>query len=136
VSRPVVADPERGAAVAEFALISVLLVMLLFGVLQVAVLFYVRNIAAASASDGARYAGGADVAGPEGARRASALLRTTLAPSVARDLPCEARQDTDAGSGLPIAVVRCRGRLHSIFLPIGALVRIDVTGRALEEGAP
>ena len=41
-------EREAGAAAVEFVLISVLLVLLLFGVLQVAAFFYARNIVAAS----------------------------------------------------------------------------------------
>ena len=52
---------DRGAAIAEFVMISVLLIFLLFAVLQVAILLYVRTIVAASAADGARYAASSNV---------------------------------------------------------------------------
>ena len=47
---------DQGAAVIEFVMMIVLLVLVLFGVLQVAVYCYARNIVAAAAADGARYA--------------------------------------------------------------------------------
>ena len=43
---------DRGSAIVEFSLITVLLLMLLFVVLQVAALYYVRSVAGASAADG------------------------------------------------------------------------------------
>jgi Flp pilus assembly protein TadG len=127
---------DRGAAVAEFVMVSVLLVFLLFAVLQVAVFFYVRNVVAASAADGARYAAAAGVDYGSGGSRASDLVGRGLTTGVARDVPCQGRPDTDAATGLPLAVVHCSGRIRSAFLPIGALLNIDVTSGALKEGPP
>ena len=62
-------ERDDGAAVVEFVLVSVLLVLLLFGVLQVGVYFYARNIVAASAADAARYAAAAGVDPDAGAGR-------------------------------------------------------------------
>jgi hypothetical protein len=112
----------------------VLLVFLLFAVLQVAVFFYVRNIVAASAANGARYAASADVAYAAGGPRASQLLGQAAAGSVARGVSCTGTAGADAASGLRLAVVHCAGRIRSIFVPIGALVHIDVTASALKEG--
>ena len=53
-------------------MMSVLLLMLLFGVLQVAVYFYARNVAAASAADAARYAAAEGIDPAAGAARAPA----------------------------------------------------------------
>jgi Flp pilus assembly protein TadG len=69
---------DRGAAVAEFAMISVLLVFLLFSVLQVAVYCYVRNVVAASPADGARFAAAASVDYVRGGFRASDLVGKVL----------------------------------------------------------
>ena len=52
---------ERGSAVVDFVLVSVLILALLLAVLQVAVYVHVRNVVAASAQEGARYAANADV---------------------------------------------------------------------------
>jgi hypothetical protein len=120
----------------EFVMIAVLLMFLLFAVLQVAAYFYIRNIVAASASRGARYAANAGIDYARGGRRAAGLLGEGLSPGVARAVPCSGSAGTDASSGLPVAVVQCKGRLKSIFLPIGSLVTIEVTSRVLKEGAP
>lgn len=131
-----IAYDDRGAAIAEFAMIAALLVFLLFAVLQVAIYFYVRNIVAASASDGARYAASAGVDYGDGGARASLLVRQGLTAGVARDVPCIGSGDLDGATGLVVSAVRCSGKVRSIFLPIGALLSIDVTSRALKEGAP
>jgi Flp pilus assembly protein TadG len=127
---------ERGAAIVDFVLVSVLLVFLLFAVLQVAVYFYVRNIVAASAANGARYAASANVAYAAGGPRASQLMSQAAAGSVARGVSCAGRPGSDPASGLQTVVVQCSGRIRSIFVPIGALVSIDVTASALKEAPP
>jgi hypothetical protein len=126
-------DSDAGAAIVEFVMISVLLLFLFFAIVQVAVLFYVRNIVAASAADGARYAASSDVVPGAGAARASVEISHGLTGGVARDVPCTATIGTDAASGLQTTVVRCQGSIGSIFLPLAALVHIDVTARSLTE---
>lgn len=127
---------DRGAAVAEFAMVSVLLVFLLFGVLQVALLFYVRTVVSSSAADGARWAANADVDVADGGTRASELIRAGLSGTVAADVPCAGTPTVDPGSGLALVEVRCRGSIRSIFLPIGALVDIDIRSHVLKEQRP
>lgn len=136
--RALVGDKTRdsGAAIAEFAMISVLLVFVLFAVLQVAVYSYVRNVVAASAADGARFAAASGVDYARGGLRASDLVGHGLTDGVARDVPCVGRPGADPASGLPLAIVRCAGHIRSVFLPIGALLRIDVTSSVLKEGQP
>ncbi len=101
-------------------MISVLLALLLFAVLQVAVLFYVRNIVAASAANGARYAATSNTEPTEGGRHASAQISTALSGSVGRDVPCTGRIGIDGGSGVSTTIVQCEGSIKSIFLPLGA----------------
>lgn len=112
---------------------SVLLIMLLFAVVQVAALFYVRSVAAAAAADGARYAANAGVPPQAGGERATALLSRALSPGMARGLPCSGGVISEATSGLVTAEVRCRGTIRSVFLPLGALVRVDVSGQSLKD---
>jgi Flp pilus assembly protein TadG len=117
-------------------MIALLLVFLLFAVLQVAMYFYVRNIVAASASDGARYAASEGIAYSAGAARASSLVRQGLTAGIARDVSCAGSGGLAGASALPVAMVRCSGRIRSVFLPLGAFLSINVTSRALKEGAP
>lgn len=48
------ADPERGAAVLEFALVSSFLVVILFGIIQFGIAYHVRQGLQAAAREGAR----------------------------------------------------------------------------------
>jgi hypothetical protein len=138
VTEPVPGRPhrltgDRGSAVVDFCLMSVLLVMLLFAVVQVAALFYVRSVAGSAAADGARYAANAGVSPQAGGVRATALLAQALGPGMARRLPCDGGLVAEAGSGLVTAEVRCRGTIKSLLLPIGAVVRVEVSGQSLKD---
>lgn len=113
---------------------AVLLIFLLFAVLQIAALFYVRSIVAASAADGARYAANANVEPGAGADRATALIREGLNDRIAGDVPCTGSVSTDPDSGLRLTSVRCTGSIHSLLLPVAALIGIDIQSRSLEEG--
>ncbi len=114
-------------------MISVLLIFLLFAVLQVAVLFYVRNIVSASAADAARYAAASGQPASAGGERASAEIARALSARLGGDVHCVGSVGIDGSSGLATTIVHCTGTLRSIFLPAGALVHIDVTARALTE---
>jgi hypothetical protein len=124
---------DRGSAMVEFSMITVLLVFLLFAVLQVAALFYVRSVTAAAAADGARFAANADVDPAAGGSRASALIAHGVGGRLAGQLPCVGSAVPDPGSGLVAAEVHCQGRIRSLLLPIGAFVRVDITARSFKD---
>jgi hypothetical protein len=114
-------------------MISVLLVFLLFAVLQVAAVFYLRSVAASAASDGARYGANSGIAPGDGGTRASQLIAQATSQTMARQLPCEGIAVPDPVSGLATTQVRCHGQIRSILLPLGAFMTIDVTGQSLQE---
>jgi Flp pilus assembly protein TadG len=115
---------------------SVLLVMLLLGVVQVAVFFYARNVAAASAADGARFASAEGLDPRAGGLRAEQLISERLDDSDAAGITCTGALGKDVESGLRLATVECRGQLHLLFLPIPVPPTIDVRSSALQERAP
>jgi Flp pilus assembly protein TadG len=117
-------------------MISTLLVFLLFAVLQVAVYFYARNVTAASAADGARYAAAETIAATAGGARADALVHAGLDEADASGIHCTGRIGRDSSSGLPVTVVRCRGRIRLLFSPLAMPLAIDVTSSVLREGQP
>lgn len=127
---------DRGAAVVDFVMMSVLLVFLLFAVLQVAMYCYARNIVGASAADAARYAANAGVDSTAGGPRAGVLIGKGLGSRESARIPCRADTTTDPSSGLAVATVHCRGRLRLTFLPLDLPLWIDVTSSSLKEGAP
>jgi Flp pilus assembly protein TadG len=129
-------ERDGGAAVVEFVLISVLLVLLLFGVLQVGVFFYARNIVAASAADAARYAASAGASPSAGAARAEQLISDGLGGGQAGAIRCTGGTTTDPDSGLPVTTVHCSGRIRALLAPIDLPLRMDTTSSALTEAVP
>lgn len=126
-------DSDSGVAIVEFVMISALLVFLLFGVLQVAVVLYVRSVVAASAADGARYAASAGVGPASGGTRANEQVSDELSRSVSSGIPCTGTEVVDPDSGLRVVSVVCTGHIRSIFVPAGMFVHIHVRSRSLDE---
>jgi Flp pilus assembly protein TadG len=129
-------DPadDSGAAVVDFVMMSVLLLFLLFGVLQIAVYFYARNIAASSAADAARYAAAEGVTASAGATRAQQLIHEGLGDADASSIHCTGRPGRDEKSGLPVTTVHCAGRIRLLFSPLHLPLTVDVTSSVLREG--
>jgi Flp pilus assembly protein TadG len=127
-------DGERGSAVVDFVLVSVLILTLLLAVLQVAVYVHVRNVVVASAQEGARYAANADVPSAVGAPRTVAIVARATSVQTARGLSCTSGEESDT-SGLRLVVVRCSGSVPALLASLGNLLPLSATGRALKEGA-
>ncbi|GAB4081753.1 TadE/TadG family type IV pilus assembly protein [Modestobacter muralis] len=125
-------DRERGSAVVDFVMVSVLVVALLMAVLQVAVYVHLRNVVVASAQEGARYGANADVPAAAGADRTLQIVGRATSPATAAGLACESVQEVDP-TGLPLVVVRCVGQVPSLFAALGDLLPLSATGRAVEE---
>ena len=130
---PLSDDGEHGAAVAEFVLVSMLILALLLAVLQVAVYVHVRNVVTASAQEGARYAANADVPSGQGAARTVQIVARATSVRTAEGLSCSSGEQVD-GSGLRLVVVTCTGSVPSLFAALGNLLPVEVTGRAIKEG--
>jgi Flp pilus assembly protein TadG len=113
-------------------MVSILIVTLLLGVLQVAVYVHVRNVVTASAQAGARYAANADVDSAAGAPRTVEVVGRATSPQTARGLTCTSAEEVDA-SGLTLVVVRCAGAVPSLLAVLGDLLPLEVTGRAVKE---
>ena len=126
---------ERGSAVVDFVLVSVLIVVLLLAVLQAAVYVHVRNVVTASAHLGARYAANADVDSADGAARTLEVVGRATNQRTAAGLTCTSGEEADP-SGLTLVVVRCSGSVPSMFAALGNLLPLEGTGRAVKETAP
>lgn len=127
-------DGERGSAVVDFVTVSILIVMLLLAVLQVAVYVHVRNVVTASAQEGARYAANADVDSAVGAARTVEVVARATSVQTAQGLACTSAEEVD-GSGLTVVVVRCSGSVPALLASLGNLLPLEVTGRAVKEAA-
>jgi hypothetical protein len=115
-------------------LVSVLIVMLLLAVLQVAVYVHVRNVVTASAQEGARFGANADVDSAVGAARTVEVVGRATSEQTARGLSCTSGEEAD-GTGLTLVVVRCSGSVPTLLAGLGNLLPLEVTGRALKEAA-
>ena len=127
-------DRERGSAVVDFVLVGVLVIALLLAVLQVAVYVHLRNVLVASAQEGARYAANADVPAAAGADRTLEVVARATSARTAGGLSCTSGEEADQ-SGLTLVVVRCSGSVPSLFAPLGDLLPLTVTGRAVAEAS-
>ena len=128
--------PERddaGAAVVEFLLVSILLIALLLGVVQVALYLHVRNVVAASAAEGARYAANADRAATAGGPMTRRIIAQALSHRVADGMNCTGRNERGR-HGTVLVAVHCNGDVPLIFSWLGGLPVLDVTARAVKEG--
>jgi Flp pilus assembly protein TadG len=122
------ARSQRGAAVVDFVLVVVVLVPVFLGVLQVALVLFVRNTVTAAASEGARYAATLDHDPADGAARTRTQISGALAGRYARDIT--AQEVTIDGS--PAVEVRVHVVVPALGLG-GPAVSLDLTGHAIEE---
>jgi Flp pilus assembly protein TadG len=127
-------DGERGSAVVDFVLVSILIMVLLLAVLQVAVYVHLRNVVTASAQAGARYAANADVDSAAGAGRTVEVVARATSQRTAVGLACTSTEEADA-SGLTLVVVRCSGSVPTLLAGLGNLLPLQVTGHAVKEAA-
>ncbi|MET0450031.1 MAG: TadE family protein [Aeromicrobium sp.] len=124
-------DRERGAAVVEFVLIMTLLVPLVLGIAQVALVLHVRNTLAAAASEGARASAPLGASPGDGAARTRSMIRAALDDRYASDV----RSSWTTVAGLPGAEVEVRARVPALGL-FGPSVPVTVRGHAVREVAP
>jgi Flp pilus assembly protein TadG len=119
---------EAGSAPAEFVLVSVLLLTLVLGVLQLGAVLLVRNTAQDAAEEGARWAA-LDGNGPAaGAARARQVLRSALGPAYARAVSA----GTAGWNGQRVAVVTVSAPLPVIGL-LGVPGGLTLAGHAVIE---
>ncbi len=115
-------------------LVSVLVVVLLLAVLQVAVYAHVRAVVTAGAQEGARHAANADVPTSAAPGRTLAVVARATSQGTADGLVCTAAEEVDP-TGLVLVTVRCSGGVPTLLGGLGDLLPLDVTGRAVAEGA-
>ena len=119
---------ERGAAVVDFVLVLVVLVPLVLGILQVALVLQVRNTLASAASEGARVAAAADRGPVDGVAATREQIAGAIADRYADDV--EVRAITiDGAPGIEITV---RAEVPALGIG-GPAIELVVSGRAVEE---
>ena len=124
-------DRERGAAVVEFVLVMALLVPLVLGIAQVAMVLHVRNTLAAAASEGARASSPLGATPADGAERTRSMIRAALDDRYAEQVT----SSWTTIDGLPGAEVEVRARVPALGL-FGPSVPVAVSGHAIREVEP
>lgn len=121
-------SPEWGAAVVDFVLVLLVVVPLVLGVVQVALVMLVRNTLAAAASEGARYAATADRGPADGVAKTREQIDAAVAGRYARQVSVS----RILIGGAPGVEVTVRARVPALGLG-GPAVELEVSGRAIEE---
>jgi len=119
---------SRGAAVVDFVLVLGLLVPLVLGILQIALVLFVRNTLVSAASEGARFAATADHGPADGIGRTRDALDGVLSARYATSI--QARPTMIDGARAVEIVVHAQVPALGLGGPAFAL---DVTGHAVEE---
>ncbi|MFI5427638.1 TadE family protein [Aeromicrobium sp. UC242_57] len=124
-------EHERGAAVVEFVLVMTLLIPLVLGIAQVALVLHVRNTLAAAASEGARAAAPLGATTSDGTNQTRRIIRDSLDDRYAADVTAT----WTTISGVPAAQVEVRARVPALGL-FGPSVSVAVQGHAVREVPP
>ena len=115
---------ERGAAVVDIVLVMVVLVPVVLGIMQVALVLFVRNTLASAASEGARLAATRDRGPADGVALTRSQIDGAVSGKFAQDV--SARQE-----GQTVEVI-VHARIPALGLG-GPSIEITVTGHAVEE---
>lgn len=116
---------ESGSAIVEFLLVSVLLVALTAGIVQLALALHVRNTLADAAAEGARQASLVGQTNQDGVRRTRDLIRVAVGMGDEADVV--ARREVWQGSPVVTVTVTAPLPLFGFFGPPRGL---RVVGRA------
>ncbi|WP_460774313.1 TadE/TadG family type IV pilus assembly protein [Microbacterium sp. GXF7504] len=110
-------DDDRGSAPVEFVLVGTLLTALTFGVVQLGLGVYVRNVVHDAAVEGAYHAALADVTLDEGAERTRAVIVRAVGDAYAQDVAI----GEDTRDGYPVVRV-------TVVAPMPVLGLVGVPG--------
>ncbi|GAA4811287.1 TadE/TadG family type IV pilus assembly protein [Nocardioides caeni] len=119
---------QRGSALVDFTLVAVLLLPLVLGLIQVALVLHVRTTLAAAASEGARLAATADRGPGDGVALTREQIEDALSGSYARDVTVR----RVLVRGTPGVEITVRAEVPALGLG-GPAVEVVVSGRAVEE---
>lgn len=122
---------ERGSALVDFALVTLVLLPAVLGIVQVALVLHVRTTLAAAASEGARLAATSGAGPADGVARTREQVAEGIGARYATDVAV--RRVTLAGA--PAVEITVHAAVPALGLG-GPAVELTVTGRAVEEDPP
>jgi Flp pilus assembly protein TadG len=122
---------QDGSAIADFALVSVVLIPLFFGILQLALIWHIKTTLTSAASEGARYGAAYDRTTADGQRRTSDVIDETFGTEF-RDQVTASDSTVSGQPGVEVDVVA--------EVPVlgfwGPTITVEVTGHAVKEVVP
>ncbi len=122
---------ESGAAVVDFVLVMLVVIPLVLGLMQVALVMHVRNVTTAAAAEGARTQAVLDAAPGAGEERTRTQVESSIGDRFVRSISVSAA--TVAGApGVEVTVV---SEVPALGL-LGPGMTVEVTGHAVNEVAP
>jgi Flp pilus assembly protein TadG len=119
---------ERGSATVEFVLVSVLLLSLVLGVVQLALFVHVKNTLQDAASEGARWAAMADSSSSRGIARTQELITSALGAGYAKNVTAT----QSVWNGRPTAIISVAATVPLLGL-IGVPGGLAVSGHSALE---
>lgn len=125
------ARSQRGSAIADFALVSVVLVPLFFGVLQLALVWHVKTTLTSAASEGARYGAAYNRTAVDGQQRTAAVIDDVFGA----DFGDEVSAGEVAISGQPAVQVAVRADVP-VLVFWGPTITVETRGHAIKEVLP
>lgn len=125
------ARTQRGSAIADFALVSVVLVPLFFGVLQLALVWHVKTTLTSAASEGARYGAAYNRTPLAGKERTSAVIDDVFGTNFADDVSA----GVVAIGGQPAVEVSVRAQVPVLAF-WGPTITVEADGHAIKELLP
>ena len=125
------ARTQRGSAVVDFVLVLVVVIPLFLGILQVALVLFVRNTLALAASEGARLAATSDRSAGDGAALTRRQIDGAVSGRFARDISVREVM-VDGAPGIEVTV---RATVPALGLG-GPGVELEVSAHAVEEPPP
>jgi Flp pilus assembly protein TadG len=122
---------QRGSAIVDFALVSVVLVPLFFGVLQLALVWHVKTTLTSAASEGARYGAAYNRTAVDGEQRTGAIVDEVFGPDLA-DQVSAANVALDGQAAVEVSV-RAQVPVLAFW---GPTITVEAVGHAVKEVLP
>jgi Flp pilus assembly protein TadG len=122
---------ERGAAVVDFVLVLLVLLPLVLGILQLALVLHVRNTLASAAAEGARHAAVAGSSAPAGQAKVEELIDGALS----QDFVSSVTVRPALVGGAPGYEAVVEADVGLLGLGDAATVHVRVAGHAIAEAS-
>ena len=122
---------ESGAAVVDFVLVMLIVVPLVLGIMQVALVMHVRNVTTAAAAEGARVQAVLDADAGAGEERTRAQIAAGVGDRFVRSVTVT----PTIVAGVPGVEVTVVSEVPALGL-LGPGMTVEVTGHAVSEVAP